>query len=523
MSLIRQNSYPILGIFQISYYFVLRRFSYSRMPKFRAVCKIRIMKPQYPTKPIALIISILTGHILLAQPALEFASGGGPTTNGSSIANQVVTFQNNTNNPTGNTFTPFSPTTTVTYSVSNQQYVLRTNENLNRAALSFGATNNNFGTAAVGVGNYSTMNFISSPSNGDFSSLPSTIGQGIDVTANYGVELFTSAMGLYNASLPTNGTYYIADLTLTFNVPVTNPVLHLVGIGGYYSPGGTLGFTSELQLATTGVTLSELSGSPELNVTANSILNTAVHPSSTTGSGAASGSILAKGTNITQLVFHVYMRGDGGVSSWAGSNEHSGDAWMVGVSMETSLFVLPLKISAFSAAAEGNSAVLQWTATTQETTDHYDVQYSQDGSNWQSIGAVKVSGSLNEATDYNYVQYSPAPGNAFYRIAQVNSDGSFTYTTIQRLSFGGQPASLSFFPNPARDRVTIASAAFSADASSGSFKSVELLSIDGRVLQVAPGFRSGDSFDLSNYPAGVYIFVVRNTDGSSQTTKVQKL
>ena len=480
------------------------------------------MRPQYPTKPLMLVISILSGHLLLAQPALEFASGAGPTTSGSTIANQVVTFQNNTNNPTGNTFTSFTPTTTVTFSVSNQQYALKTTQSLNRASLSFGATNNNYGNSIVGVPTYSSLNFISSPSNSDFSSLPSTIGQGIDVNANYGVELFTSAMGLYNAGLPTNGTYYMADLTLTFSVPVTNPVLHLVGIGGYYSPGGTLGFTSELGLATTGVTLSKLSGSPELQVTSTSISNNATHPSSTTGSGAASGSILVSGTNITQLVFHVYMRGDGGVSTWAGNGEHSGDAWMMGVSMETAMFVLPLKITDFTAAAEANSAVLQWTANTQEGTDHFDVQYSADGSNWQSIGEVKVSGSLNDASNYNYVQYSPASGNAFYRIAQVNSDGSFTYTNIQRLAFGGATGSLSFYPNPARDRVTIAAAAASF-SSSGSFKSVELLSIDGRVLQVATSFRSGDSFDLSSYPAGVYIFVVRNIDGSLQTTKVQKV
>lgn len=466
-----------------------------------------------------LVISILSGHLLLAQPALEFATGGGPSSNGSSIASQAVTFQNNTNNPTGNTFTSFAPTTTVTFTVSNQQYALKTTQSVNRASVSFGATNNNFGSSIVGVPTYSTMNFISSPANSDFSSLPSTIGQGIDVTANYGVELFTSAMGLYNASLPTNGTYYMADVTLTFNVPVTDPVLHVVGIGGYYSPGATLGFTSELGLATTGVTLSKLSGSPELQVTSTSISNNATHPSSITGAGAASGSILVSGTNITQLVFHVYMRGDGGVSTWAGNGEHSGDAWMLGVSMETALFVLPLKITDFTAAAESNSALLQWTANTQENTDHYDVQYSTDGSNWQSLGEVKVSGNLNEPANYNYVQYSPATGSAFYRIAQVNSDGSFSYTNIQRLAFGGVNGALNFYPNPARNRVTIAS----AGSASGSFKSVELLSIDGRVLQVATSFRAGDSFDLSAYPAGIYIFVVRNIDGSSETTKVQKL
>jgi hypothetical protein len=477
------------------------------------------MKPQYPTKPIALIISVLSGQILLAQPALEMASGSASTATGYTTTSQTVTFQNNANNPTGNTFTPFSPTTTVTYSLSNQQYVLLASQATNRATVSFGGTNNNSASSEVGVPTFNTMNFISAAPSNDFSSLPSTVNKGIDVTANMAVELFTSCMGLYNSGKATTGTYYMADLTLTFNVPVTDPVLHLVGIGGYYAPsGGTLGFTSELSLVTTGVTLSKLSGSPELQVTSTAILNNATHPSSVTGSGAASGSILVTGTNITSLVFHIYMRGDGGVSTWAGSNEHTGDAWMVGVSMETSLFVLPLNISSFNASAEGNSALLQWTAATQENTDHYDVEYSTDGSDWESIGTVKVSGNPSMAENYNYVQYSPATGSAYYRIGQIGKDGSISYTSIQRLSFGALGGRLSFYPNPARGQVTIASSTGSTN-----IKSVQLLSIDGRVLQVATGFHSGDSFDLSSYPAGVYVFVVRNTDGSAQTTKVQKL
>jgi len=477
------------------------------------------MKPQYPKRPIALVISVLSVHLLLAQSSLEMANGGGPTTNGSTISSQTITFQNNTNNPSGNTFTSFSPTTTVTYTISNQQYILKSSQAANHATVSFGGTNNNSGSSVVGVPTYNTMNFISNPSNGNFSSIPTAVGQGIDVTANEGVELFTSAMGLYNAGAPTNGSYYMADLTLTFNVPVTDPVLHLVGIGGYYSPGNTLGFTSDLYLATTGVALSKLSGSPELSVTSNSILNTARHPSSTTGSGAASGSILVSGVNITQLVFHIYMRGDGGVSTWAGNNEHSGDAWMVGVSMLTAMAVLPVNISSFDASAEGNSAVLQWTAATQANTDHFDVQYSRNGSDFESIGVVKVSGSPDMAGNYSYVQYSPAAGSAYYRIAQVGADGSVAYTGIQHLSFGQAGGSLSFYPNPARGRVTIASTTGMASG----IKSVQLVSIDGRVLQAATAFRAGDSFDLSSYPCGVYVFVVRNTDGTMQTSKVQKL
>src|SRR6185312_11889257 len=164
------------------------------------------MKPQYPKRPLLLIISILSGNILLAQPALEMAPGGGPTTNGYTIASQTVTFQNNTNNPSGNTFVSFTPTTSVTYSLSNQQYSLLRSQASNNATVSFGGTNNNSGSSEVGVPIYNNMNFISAAPNNAFSSIPSTPHNGIFTTGNSAVELFTSAMGLYNSNKPTNGS-----------------------------------------------------------------------------------------------------------------------------------------------------------------------------------------------------------------------------------------------------------------------------------------------------------------------------
>lgn len=468
------------------------------------------MKPQYP-KSTALIISVLTAQVALAQPALEMTTGSATPTTGATIASQVVTLQNNTNNPSGNSFSAFTPTTTVTYTLTNQQYALRRTQSNSPATVAFGATNNNGGSSLVGVSTFNTMNFISAAPNNVFSSIPPTIGQGMDVTVNDAVELFTSAMGLYNSSLSTSGRYLMATLTLTFNVPVSDPVLQLVGIGGFYS---NLGFTSELEMQPiAGVSLVKLSGSSELNVTGNKILNSAANPSSVTGSGAASGSILVNGTNITQLVFQIYMRGDGGETSWAASGEHTGDAWLLGVSMETSMFVLPLQINNFTATAEGNSSLLEWNATTQDNTDHFSVEYSQDGTNWQSLGNVKAAGSTGSTTSYSYVQYNPAFGNAFYRIAEVNTDGSFTYSSVQRLSFGQASSLTKLYPNPTHGVVTITSSVV---------KTVELLSIDGKVLQVANGFHSGESIDLSSYPAGVYVLVVRNTDGTSQVEKIQK-
>jgi hypothetical protein len=280
----------------------------------------------------ALFTAFLFSTQLTAQSALEFASGAGNTTaNGPSLSNQVITFQNNTNNPAGNAFATYNPALTATFSLSNQQYTLPVSQISTGRGLSFGANQNNSSATAPASGLFEQMNFISAPSNNNFTSSTSVAaGTGIDISANRAVSLFASAKALDNANAATNGRFYFGDVTITFNQPVTNPVIHVVGFGGYYH---SLGFTAELELQTSNIVLSKLSGSTELSVSGGTkILNSATRPNSPTGSGAATGSVLATGSGITSLTFRVYMRGDGNDNEWSGAGDHQGDVFLLGVS-----------------------------------------------------------------------------------------------------------------------------------------------------------------------------------------------
>jgi hypothetical protein len=283
---------------------------------------------------IALVIaSVVCSEVVNAQTSLEFATGASnPTGNGPSVANQVITFQTNSNNPSGNTFATYTPTLTATFSFSNQTYSLPTAQISTGTGLSFGTTSNGSGSSAVASALFPTVNSFSSPSNSNFTSSTSvTAGTGIDISANKAVEIFTSARPLYNASSSTSGRYYFGDLTITFNQAVTNPIIHVVGLGGTVS---SLGMSTELELQNSGISLSKLSGSSELTISSGTkILNGASSLGSSTGSGAASGSVLATGSGISSLTFRVYMRGDGSGSNWGSSSMHAGDVWLIGVSL----------------------------------------------------------------------------------------------------------------------------------------------------------------------------------------------
>ncbi|HET6256477.1 MAG TPA: T9SS type A sorting domain-containing protein [Puia sp.] len=468
------------------------------------------MKPQF--------IHILCGFLPallpfagISQPAIEFVSGSGPAGNGSVITNQVITFEANALNPTTGTYSPFSPTVTATFAISNQQYVLPASQNSNGGDISFGATNNASGALITGAPTFPAMNWISAPANADFSATPLNIGAGIDVGINYAVEIFSSTEGLYNANLPTNGRYYMADLTITFNIPLTNPVLHIVGIGGTYN---ALGFTTELQLVTTGVTLSKLSGSKELNVTSTAILNSASAPTATTGAGAASGSILVTGSSVTSLHFQIYMRGNGKTPTWSNAIEHTGDAWMIGVSAENTLIELPIGISSFMAKPQQHSVGLQWTTASEQNSDYFTIQRSSDGANWTGIGQVTAAGNSNQTLQYQFIDDNPASGANFYRLRETGDNGALTYSPIRNVDFDGSPIAITWYPNPVHDQLTI--------TSTSTIQSAALTTIDGRILQLFGGLASGQTIDMSRYPFGIYFLAIRTTDGVSRVAKIER-
>uniref|UniRef100_UPI000619C43C hypothetical protein n=1 Tax=Hymenobacter terrenus TaxID=1629124 RepID=UPI000619C43C len=290
---------------------------------------------------LALLPLSLLFSPVLAQSTLEFAPGAGnPTGSGPSIAPQVITFQNNPDNPVANTFTPFTPTTTATFTLSNQQYALSTLTQMSTGTgVAFGAGSNSAGSAATALALFPALNSIGASTDANYTSVSGASG-GLSTTANNGVEVYTSVEGLpYNA--PPNARYQFADLTITFNRAVVNPVVHLTGLGSTTTtPTTSLGISTELDLLTPGLTLSELSGSPELDIRPTQIRNSAAVPAAATGSGAASGSVqvTTPAAGITSLQFRIFLRGQasgGGLWHDLISTTHSGDGWLIGVSALT--------------------------------------------------------------------------------------------------------------------------------------------------------------------------------------------
>lgn len=165
-----------------------------------------------------------------AQTQLELANGSYPSApNGLTTASQTAYLLQNTS---GSSFVTFSPTITVTASISNQQYnAIATNRVSTGKGMSFGGRVNSYGTTAIQMPVYNSLNTVDNPVNTQYTSNPNGPNTtGIDVTDNYGFYFYNSVDELFTTNAATNGRYYFGDITLTFSQPVSNPVIHTMGL-----------------------------------------------------------------------------------------------------------------------------------------------------------------------------------------------------------------------------------------------------------------------------------------------------
>ncbi|MCF9046957.1 hypothetical protein [Acinetobacter nectaris] len=304
---------------------------------------IGMMKSFFSLVFLLFIILIFTENAFSEPPTLEIyagsGSGQGPTANSG-----THTFLLNKNNPSDNIAEPYTPNTTVSYQITNSVYntAVYADKGSNQPELMFGGTPRN--STVVSTDILQALNLIGSAQSNMFAAslqnAPAgcnnnggsclTTNGGIDAGTNQGVSFLAMAKSLRNVNGANRSRVKIGTVEITFNRPITNPILQVSGLGG--TTGYGLGFSAEFTLtnSNTAVTLRRIAGNSNFAVDGNNIINTSttINSLSTSGNGGASGSVYIKGKSIRSLTFDVYMRGDAGGDYTAGS----GDAFFFGIS-----------------------------------------------------------------------------------------------------------------------------------------------------------------------------------------------
>ena len=107
----------------------------------------------------------------------------------------------------------------------------------------------------------------------------------------------------------------------------------------------------------------------------------------------------------------------------------------------------PVSLLNFTAQAEANRTVLlKWATSWEKANKGYVIERSKDLKSFESIGEVTdVAGTSNSISSYKFVDQNPFRGTSYYRLRQVDLDGSVHTYDAESVVIDGR---YSVYPNP---------------------------------------------------------------------------
>jgi hypothetical protein len=110
---------------------------------------------------------------------------------------------------------------------------------------------------------------------------------------------------------------------------------------------------------------------------------------------------------------------------------------------------LPVELVSFKGSAVSQGVALDWETASEKNNAFFSIQHSTDGRNFESVGYVEGNGTTAMAHKYSFTHTQPAAGKNYYRLKQVDHDGTSAYSKIVVIESKGAPEmKLSVFPNP---------------------------------------------------------------------------
>jgi len=119
----------------------------------------------------------------------------------------------------------------------------------------------------------------------------------------------------------------------------------------------------------------------------------------------------------------------------------------------------PLSVSwqqPLSGYISGQENHLRWFTAEEIDNAYFELERSAKGQNWQSIRKVPSAANGQQGAAYRVIDHTPLKGTNYYRLRQVDLDGSFSYSNTIVLQNRDRSV-ISFYPNPGRQVLNIQS------------------------------------------------------------------
>ncbi|WP_238387971.1 Ig-like domain-containing protein [Hymenobacter sediminis] len=184
---------------------------------------------------------------------------------------------------------------------------------------------------------------------------------------------------------------------------------------------------------------------------------------------------------------------------------------------------LPVTLVSFTAQAAGADAKLLWRTSQELNNERFVVERSFNGTSFQAIGQVQGQGTSAQAHDYAFSDRgvgSQAAGTVYYRLRQVDTDGTSSLSPVQVVRFAkALTAEVAVYPNPTSNT---ADTRLDLSALPAGTYRVLVTDMAGRsVRSFTQAGGTNQSLDVRDLPLGSYLLTVEG-NGQRFTQRLVK-
>lgn len=191
----------------------------------------------------------------------------------------------------------------------------------------------------------------------------------------------------------------------------------------------------------------------------------------------------------------------------SGNSEVETSTWEA--QWNTTRFSLPIELASFEAQLEGSAVIVDWVTLSEINNDFMAVEHSTDGRIFNELGRVAGAGTTTETQKYSYLHTFPATGMNYYRLRQVDYDGTMSYSKVVAVrNQEGQIKDLTVFPNPVQDIINISIPEVSGEVA------VAIYNLSGQIVYQAVEENPAAllTYPTNDLPQGTYLVQVNNSN-----------
>jgi len=169
---------------------------------------------------------------------------------------------------------------------------------------------------------------------------------------------------------------------------------------------------------------------------------------------------------------------------------------------------LPVHLSMFTASSVENVVRLEWTTVSEKNSNGFDIERSADARKFEKLTFVKGYGNSDEENHYTVTDSAPLTGISYYRLKQIDLDGTYTYSPVKSVK-NGNSSPVIVYPNPVQDMLTID---LKGNKVSGKLIILNVLGQKVRQSDLTGSEQTG--IDVSTLSPGIYFYRLDNFTGS---------